>query len=124
LALDPTEGAVVIDDVQFAMWIGTGAMKSLSSAVNEGDERLLTNTLPKFSQEFAAIMPAAVRSTPASPNKPVVRLPAASVVQPDGFGAIGSQILAVLTAPSAAPIALRSRWSAQQPADVGGLLVL
>src|SRR5512135_166294 len=75
---------------QLVMLTGTGAMKSLISAVKDEDERLLTNVLPNASHTPGLKTPAAVRLIAASPKRPVPRLPPA----------MGSAIVPVLTAPS------------------------
>src|SRR5215217_3890026 len=75
---------------QFEMFTATGAMKSLSSAVKDEDERLFTNALPNASHTPGGKTPAAVRSIAASPKSPAPRLPPA----------IGSAIVPVFTAPS------------------------
>src|SRR6266704_4585502 len=86
---------------QLLMFTGTGAMKSLISAVNEEDERLFRKVLPKAVHVLAGKTTAAVRLIAASPNSPVDRVRGA-------FGAMGSVTLPGLTAPSASPAALRS----------------
>src|SRR6266540_836465 len=53
---------------QLEMFTGTGAMKSLTSAGNDADERLFRNALPKASQVPAGKTPVAVRLMAASPN--------------------------------------------------------
>src|SRR5512132_924207 len=50
------------------MFTGTGAMKSLTSAGNDADERLFTNALPKASQVPGGKTPAVLRLMAASPN--------------------------------------------------------
>src|SRR6266496_1693799 len=50
------------------MFTGTGATKSLTSAGNAADERLLRNALPNASQVPGGKTPAAVRLMAASPN--------------------------------------------------------
>src|SRR5437867_6988165 len=75
---------------QLEMFTATGAMKSLSSAVKDEDERLLTNVLPNASHTPGGNTPAAVRSIAASPKSPAPRVPPAN----------GSLIVPVLTAPS------------------------
>src|SRR6266511_2295018 len=82
---------------QLLMFTATGAMKSFSSAVNEEEERLLTNVLPNASHVPGGKTPAAVRSIAASPNSPAVRFPPA----------MGSAMVPVFTAPSATPAAVR-----------------
>src|SRR5215471_15438377 len=69
-----------------------GAMKSLTSAVNDVEARLLTNALPKFSQIPGGKTPAAVRLMAVSPNVPVGTL----VAFPDRNGSVTAS---VLTAP-------------------------
>src|SRR5512140_3427120 len=78
---------------QLLMLTGMGAMKSLSSAVNDEDERLFRNVLPKAVHTPSLKTPALVRLIAASPNRPLVR----------SMLAIGSFTLVVLTAPSALP---------------------
>src|SRR5438552_13051850 len=82
---------------QLLMFTAIGAMKSLISAVNEEEERLLTNALPNDSHVPAGKTLAAVRSIAASPNSPAPRFPPT----------MGSLMVPVFTAPSAAPAALR-----------------
>src|SRR6266536_1329403 len=53
---------------QLEMFTGTGATKSLTSAGNAADERLLRNALPNASQVPGGKTPAAVRLMAASPN--------------------------------------------------------
>ncbi len=89
------------------MFTGCGATKSFTSAVNDADERLFRNALPKASQVFAGNTPAAVRLIAASPNNPVVRLRGAP-------GGTGSLTVPVLTAPSADPAADRFTRFPQQ----------
>src|SRR5215218_6554240 len=87
---------------QFLMFTAIGAMKSLSSAVNDELERLLTNALPNASQIPGANTPAAVRSIAASPNRPTP-----SDGEPDCSGSV---ILTVFTAPSeTAPLRVTCR---------------
>src|SRR6266566_356418 len=81
---------------QLLMFTGTGAMKSLISAVNEEEERLFRKVLPKAVHVLAGKTPAAVRLIAASPKSPVDRVRGA-------FGAMGSVTLPELTAPSASP---------------------
>src|SRR4051794_6612915 len=76
---------------QLLMFTSTGAMKSLISAVNDDDERLLTNAVPNALETAGWNTPAAVRLTAASPKSPVPRLPPA----------IGSATVPVFTAASA-----------------------
>src|SRR4051812_39093790 len=76
---------------QLLMFTSIGATKSLISAVNEDDERLLRKAVPNAWQTPGWNTPAAVRLMAASPNSPVVRLPPA----------IGSATVAVFTAASA-----------------------
>src|SRR5215217_3067891 len=83
---------------QLEMLTGWGAMKSLTSAGNEAEERLLRKALPKAVQVPAGKTPAAVRLTAASPKVPAGRL----------TPAIGSVTVAELTAPSASPRPERS----------------
>src|SRR5215475_14305660 len=83
---------------QLLMFTGCGATKSLTSAGNDADDRLLRNALPNATQAPGGNTPAAVRLTDASPK---VR---AGSVTP----AIGSVTVVVFTAPSASPAALRS----------------
>src|SRR5829696_10279895 len=78
---------------QLLMLTGWGAMKSLTSAGNEAEERLLRNALPNASQVPGGNTPAAVRLTAASPKVPAGRLTLA----------IGSVTVTALTAPSAKP---------------------
>src|SRR5919202_1968720 len=80
-------------------------MKSLMSAVNDGDERLLTKVLPKAVQVPAGKTLAAVRSMAASPNRPTPS---------DGEPVwTGSVTATVLTAPSEfAPLSVM--WLPQQ----------
>src|SRR6266536_2874681 len=82
---------------QLEMFTGCGATKSLTSAGNDADERLLRNALPNAAQVPAGKTPAAVRLTDASPNSLAGRL----------TFAIGSVTVPLLTAPSAKPAALR-----------------
>src|SRR5829696_5116297 len=82
---------------QLLMLTGWGAMKSLTSAGKEAEERLLRNALPKASQVPAGKTPAAVRLIAASPKVSPGRLTLA----------IGSVTVTVLTAPSANPAAER-----------------
>src|SRR6266511_6031499 len=82
---------------QLVMFTGCGATKSLTSAGNDAEERLLRNTLPNASQVPAGKTPDEVRLTAASPNVPAGR------VAP----LIGSRTETLLTAPSAKPAALR-----------------
>src|SRR6266508_3170222 len=81
---------------QLAMFTGCGATKSLTSAGNDADDRLLRNTLPNAVQVPGGKTPAAVRLIAASPKVSAGR---------DTF-AIGSVTVTVLTAPSAKPAAL------------------
>src|SRR5215469_2397520 len=53
---------------QLEMFTGIGAMKSLTSAVNDAEARLLTNALPKAVQMPGGKTPALVRSMAVSPN--------------------------------------------------------
>src|SRR6266496_6127925 len=53
---------------QLEMFTGTGATKSLTSAGNDADERLLRNALPKAVQVPEGKTPAAVRFIAVSPN--------------------------------------------------------
>src|SRR6266567_2205496 len=76
---------------QLEMFTGTGATKSLISAVNDAEERLRTNALPKASQVPAGKTPAAVRLMAVSPNVS----PGRSLGAP---GLIGSVTVSVLTA--------------------------
>src|SRR5881275_2746834 len=89
------------------MLTGCGAMKSFTSAVNDADERLLRNVLPNAVQVPAGKTPAAVRLIAASPNSPVDRLRGLP-------GGTGSVTVAVLTAPSASPNAVKSCRLPQQ----------
>src|SRR5215218_7013782 len=89
---------------QLVMSTGLGAMKSLTSAGNDDDERLFRNALPNAVQVPAGKTPAAVRLMAASPNRPVPRVPPATA----------SLTVPVLTAPSAKPAALRSTRLPQQ----------
>src|SRR4029077_18137717 len=78
---------------QLLMFTATGATKSLTSAVNEADERLLRKALPKASQTPGGKTPAPVRLMAVSP-----KVSAASVR--GALGAIGSVTATVLMAPS------------------------
>ena len=53
---------------QLLMFTGCGAMKSLTSAGNDADERLFRNALPKPSHVPGGKTPAAVRLIAASPK--------------------------------------------------------
>src|SRR5829696_4251507 len=86
---------------QLLMLTGSGAMKSLTSAGNDADERLLRKALPNALQVPAGKTPALVRLIEASPNSPLVGSRGAS-------GLIGSVTVFVLTAPSASFAADRS----------------
>src|SRR6266516_786415 len=78
---------------QLEMFTGTGATKSLTSAGNDADERLLRNALPKASQTPGGKTPTAVRLMAVSPNVNAGRLLGA-------LGAIGSVTASrLLTAP-------------------------
>src|SRR5215469_12755089 len=59
---------MILISPQLLMLTGTGAMKSLISAVNDAEERLLANVLPNASQVPGGNTPAAVRSIAVSPN--------------------------------------------------------
>src|SRR4029453_14058982 len=83
---------------QLAMLTGCGATKSLTSAGNDADERLLRNVLPKAVQTPGGKTPALVRWPPPSPKGPAGRETLA----------IGSVTVTELTAPSASPSPLRS----------------
>src|SRR5262245_60062825 len=96
---------------QLEIFTGTGAMKSFTSAVKEDDERLLRNVLPNASQVPAGKTPASVRSTAASPKRPVV----------SDRPAIGSLIVPVLTAPSANPAALRLMRLSSTPSSASSV---
>src|SRR5215216_2394410 len=82
---------------QLLMLTDWGATKSLTSAGNEAEERLLRKALPNASQVPAGKTFAAVRLTAASPKVLAGRLTLA----------IGSVTVTVLTAPSAKPAAER-----------------
>src|SRR5437660_7898632 len=87
----PPDGEVtlrMITSPQLAMWTATGAMKSLSSAPNEDDERLLTKVLPKLPQVPVGKTPEVVRLMAASPKRPMPKL---------GLPTNGSLIVVVLT---------------------------
>jgi len=53
---------MILIDPQLLMFIGTGAMKSLTSAPNDAEARLFRNALPNASQVPGGNTPAAVRS--------------------------------------------------------------
>src|SRR6266511_1796037 len=89
------------------MWIGCGATKSFTSAVNDVDERLFRKVRPNAVQVPEGKTPAAGRLTAASPNSPAVRLPPA----------IGSLTVPLLTAPSAKPAAERLTRLPQQGSE-------
>src|SRR5262245_10665986 len=59
---------MILIEPQLLMLIGMGAMKSLTSAVNDAEARLFTNALPKASQVPGGKTPALVRSISVSPN--------------------------------------------------------
>src|SRR6516164_7426651 len=59
---------MILISPQLLMFTGTGAMKSLISAVNDAEERLFKNVLPNASQVPGGNTPAAVRSIAVSPN--------------------------------------------------------
>src|SRR5260370_741024 len=86
---------------QLLTWIGTGAMKSLSSAsIDEPDARLLTTSEPNALQVLAEKTPGTnERLIAASPKRPAVSEPTAGFVT-------SSVIVAALTAPSAAGVPL------------------
>src|SRR6266567_3709796 len=92
---------MIVTRPQLLMFTGTGAMKSLTSAPNDDEERLFKNVLPNAVHVLLGKTPAAVRLMAASPKSPVVRVRGA-------FGPIGSVTLPELTAPSASPAAVRS----------------
>src|SRR6266699_3916463 len=89
---------------QLEMLTGRGATKSLTSAGKEAEERLFRKALPNASQVPGGKTSAAVRLTDASPKVSPGRL----------TPAIGSVIVAVLTAPSANPAAVRLTRFPQQ----------
>src|SRR5215207_9159600 len=89
---------------QLLMFTGCGAMKSLTSAGNDADERLLRNALPNAVQVPGGNTPASVRLTAASPKVPAGR---------DTL-AIESVTVVEFTAPSASPSPLRSTRLPQQ----------
>src|SRR5262245_20833074 len=72
---------------QLLMFTGTGATKSLTSAVNDVDERLFRNTEPNASQTPGWKTPAAVRLMAASPNRlvPMAAPTNGSVTEPRLF---------------------------------------
>src|SRR5258708_7188171 len=78
---------------QLLMFTGTGATKSLTSAVNEADERLFRNALPNALQTPGGNTPAPVRLMAVSPKVFAANVRGA-------FGAIGSITLPGLMAPS------------------------
>src|SRR5437867_1055772 len=53
---------------QLVIFTGTGATKSLTSEVNDADERLFRNTLPKASHTPGGKTPAAVKLMAVSPK--------------------------------------------------------
>src|SRR5215469_15395220 len=59
---------MILIDPQLLMLTGIGAMKSLTSAVNDAEERLLTKALPNASQVPGGKTFAFVRSIAVSPN--------------------------------------------------------
>src|SRR6516225_1642170 len=59
---------MILISPQLLMFTGTGATKSLSSAVNDAEERLLRNALPNASQVPGGNTPAAVRLMAVSPK--------------------------------------------------------
>src|SRR5215216_4549322 len=93
---------------QLLMLTDWGATKSLTSAGNEAEERLLRKALPNASQVPAGKTPAAVRLTAASPKVPAGRLALA----------IGSFTVTALTAPSAKPAAERFTRLPQQGSEL------
>src|SRR5437870_842830 len=96
---------------QLLMVTGTGATKSLTSAVKEADERLFRKTLPKALQIPAGNTPAAVRLMAASSKVSAGRLLGA-------LGGIGSVTVVELTWPSAKPAALRLTRLPQQGSEL------
>src|SRR5688500_14948295 len=89
---------------QRLMSTGIGAMKSFSAAVNESDERLFRYAAPNASHAPGPSWSAELRSIAASP-KPWLTT---------GTPAMGSKTpKPSLTAPSAAPLVLRSRRTPQ-----------
>src|SRR6476660_2659485 len=99
----PTQCFFSSIEPQFETWIGTGAMKSFSSAsIEEPDARLFTNMSPKARHVFGSKMWSSVelRLSAASPKRPAATL----------FGVAernGSLTATVLTAASAKPRAVR-----------------
>src|SRR5690349_19815788 len=94
---------------QLLMFTGIGATKSLTSAVNEADERLFKKVLPNASQTPAGKTPAVVRLIAASP-----KVSPGSVML--GF-AIGSITVPLLMAPSEL-LELRITWLPQQGSEL------
>src|SRR4029434_11201371 len=94
---------------QLLMFTGCGATKSFTSAVNEGEDRLFRNTLPKALHVEPKI-PAAVRLIAASP-----KVFAASVRGAPGL--IGSVTETVLMAPSES-VEFRSTWFPQHGSEL------
>src|SRR5215467_14400817 len=96
---------------QLLMLTGTGATKSLTSAVNDAEARLFRNTLPKALQVPGGKTPAAVRLIAASPKVRAARLRGA-------LGAIGSVTAPrLLTAPSESEL-FRFTWLPQQGSEL------
>ncbi len=59
---------MIVIDPQLLMLTGIGAMRSLTSALNDVEERLFTNALPNALQVPGGNTPAAVRSIAVSRN--------------------------------------------------------
>src|SRR6516162_9006146 len=91
---------------QLLMFTGTGATKSLSSAVNDAEERLLRNALPNASQVPGGNTPAAVRLMAVSPKVSACRVRGA-------LGAIGSLTLSRLFTAPIESVPLRVSWLPQ-----------
>src|SRR2546428_6869063 len=91
---------------QLLMLTATGATKSLTSAVNEAEERLFRNALPNALHTPGGNTPAPVRLMDASPKVLVANVRGA-------LGAIGSVTETVLIAPSELA-EVRLMWLPQQ----------
>src|SRR5260370_30358766 len=84
---------MILTSPQLFTFTGTGATKSLTSDVNEADDRLFKKTLPNHLQALGGNTPALVRLMAASPKVSPGR-------ERGAFGAIGSVTVPVLIAPS------------------------
>src|SRR5215471_16715816 len=98
---------MILISPQLLMFTGTGATKSLTSAVNDAEARLLRNALPNASQVPDGKTPAAVRLVAVSPKVSAGRLLGA-------FGAIGSVTASRLFTAPIESVPFSVTWLPQQ----------